>query len=176
MKTCVRAIIGLSLSFSASFAFGAVHDRQTNLELEAMALVQLSGMQAEAGAETQRLSGLGDALGNIGDLVKQIEDIKNQLVEQFDENKNGRIDPGPELDNFKETIQSVILLLADSNTNGRIDLEDIKVLTQTLLDQAKGKALELACPSVIREAEKAGWWLRFRPVLKHFYEVCTFGA
>ncbi len=174
MKTFVSAILGLSLSASA--AFGAVHDRQTELELEAMALVHLSQMQAEADAETPRLNGIGDVFQDIGDVLKQIEDVKDQLVDQFDENKNGRIDPGPELDNFKETIQAVILLLADSNANGRIDLQDIKVLTQTLLDQAKSKALELGCPTVIREAEKAGWWLRFRPVLKHFYEICTFGA
>jgi len=73
-------------------------------------------------------------------------------------------------------MQSIILLLGDSNANGRIDLQDIKVLTESLLDQAKAKALEVACPAVIREAEKAGWWLRFRPVLKNFYEICTFGA
>lgn len=174
MKTFVSTVLGLSLSASA--AFGAVHDRQTDLELEAMALIHLSQMQADADAETLRLNGVGDVFQNIGELVKQIEEVKDQLVDQFDENKNGRIDPGPELDNFKETIQSVILLLADSNTNGRIDLQDIKVLTEMLLDQAKAKALELACPTIIREAEKAGWWLRFRPVLKHFYEICTFGA
>jgi hypothetical protein len=174
MKTFVSAILGLSLSTSA--AFGAFHDRQTDLELEAMALLHLAQVHTEADAENLRLAGIGDAFQNIGELLKQIEDVKDQVVDQFDENKNGRIDPGPELDNFKETIQSVILLLADSNANGRIDLQDIKVLTETLLDQAKAKALEVACPTVIREAEKAGWWLRFRPVLKHFYEICTFGV
>lgn len=174
MKTFVSVILGLSLASSA--ALGAVHDRQTDLELEALALIHLSEVQSEAGPETLRLKGIGDAFQDIGELIKQIEDIKQQVIDQFDENKNGRIDHGPELDNFKETMQGLILLLADSNTNGRIDLEDIGVLTQTLLDQAKTKALEVACPTIIREAEKAGWWLRFRPVLKHFYEICTFGV
>jgi hypothetical protein len=174
MKTFVSAIVGFSLSTAA--AFGAVHDRQTDLELQAMALIHLSEVQAEMEAENPRLKGIGDVFQDIGEVIKQIEDVKDQLVDQFDDNKNGRIDPGPELDNFKETIKSVILLLADSNSNGRIDLEDIKVLTQTLLDQAKAKALDVACPTIVKEAEKAGWWLRFRPVLKHFYEICTFGV
>ncbi|WP_141734196.1 hypothetical protein [Oligoflexus tunisiensis] len=177
MKTVVcRTFIGavMSLLFSSSLAWGAVHDRQTDLELQAMALVYMSQQHAEAGVDTPRLSGIGDVIQDIGEFITQIEDIKEQLITQFDENGNGRIDFGPEMDNFKETIKSVILLLADSNANGRIDLADIRVLTQMVLDQIKAKTLEVACPTIIKEAEKAGWWLNLRPVLKHFYEICTF--
>ncbi len=173
MKTVVSGVVGLLLSSTVSF--GAVHDAQTELDLQAMALIHLSQMQ-EAGAETPRLAGIGDVFKDLEGLVQQLEELQDQIVDQFDANENGRIDHGPELDNFKETMQSIIMLLADSNTNGRIDLEDIKVLTQTVLDQAKAKALEVACPTIIKEAERAGWWLRFRPVLKHFYQICMFGA
>jgi hypothetical protein len=174
MKTVVSGIAGLLLS--SSVAFGAGHDAQTELDLQAMALVHLSQLHAEGSPEALRLGGLGDIFKDLEGLVQKIEEVQDEIVDQFDANENGRIDPGPELDNFKETMQSIIMLLADSNGNGRIDLQDIAVLTQTVLDQAKAKALEVACPTIIREAEKAGWWLRFRPVLKHFYEICTFGV
>ncbi len=166
MKTSVSLILGFFLFSSVSFA--AVRDPQVDLELEAMALVQVIQLQTEADAGAR--SGLGDFLKN---LVQGIEDLKQQLLDQFDANGNGRIDPGAELDAFKETIQSVVLLLADSNQNGRIDLEDVRVLSQFLVTQVQEKAKEQFCPAIVKQGEAAGWWIRFRPVLNNLYQACT---
>ncbi len=163
----------LSLPFvvwlSASPSMASELDTQTQLDLEAMALVQLIHTPESEILDQDTPRGLGDV---IGDAWKKLQELKQQLLDQFDTNKNGRIDPGPELDNFKETVKSIILLLADSNQNGHIDAEDIKELTLFYLKQAEEKAKAKFCPKIIEEAEKAGDSLKYRPILKHLYQEC----
>ncbi len=155
--------------FQVSLAQASSQDEQIQLDLEAMALVELIHAPENTSLDSDSPRGLGDA---ISDAWKKLQDLKQQLLDQFDTDKNGRIDPGPELDNLKETIKSVVLLLADSNQNGRIDAEDIKELTLFYLKQAEEKAKTKYCPKIIEEAEKAGDSLKYRPILNLLYQQC----
>ncbi len=158
----VCASLGLGSNLQAK-------DKQTELELEAMAMTQLIASMDESERMQLGALGLGDA---IKDALAKLEEIKQQILDQFDTNGNGRIDPGAELDSFKETIQSIVMLLVDSNQNAKIDAEDIKVLTEFLLNKIQEQAKAQVCPVVIAEAEKAGPWLKFRPLLKQMYQLC----
>jgi hypothetical protein len=134
-------------------------------ELEAMALLQLQ----EEGLELNQPRDLGDFLQN---LQQQVQELKDSLLAAFDTNGNGRIDPGPEWDNFTTTVRDVVLLLADSNQNGRIDASDLAALSEQLLMQAQEQVLTRLCPEVTKQAEAAGPFLPFRPLLNQLYKLC----
>ncbi len=163
------ALIGLSVLFAHAPLRAESQDFQTQMDIDALALVEAIQLQAQDEPTTPAHQGIG---GVIQDALKKLQDLKQQILDQFDTNKNGQIDPGPELDNLKETVKSVVLLLADSNQNGRIDAEDIKALTVFYLKQAEEKAKAKICPAILEAAEKAGDSLKYRPILKHLADDC----
>ncbi|RYZ88702.1 MAG: hypothetical protein EOP04_08690 [Proteobacteria bacterium] len=172
MQKFAVSIMGLFLASTASFAVAATHDEQTELDLQAAALVQVGQGQADEG-----LSLFGIDIVNpftfLDGLKTQVEGVKETLLLSFDADGNGKIDPGTETENFKEGIKAIALVLGDTNQNGKIDAEDIVSLSETALLQVQGQILTKVCPGVERQAQLAGIFLAFRPVLSKMNDICV---
>ena len=111
--------------------------------------------------------------GNLFDQIRQfIEETKTFLLETYDYNGNGRIDFGEELDGVVEFGQSILLTLVDRDYDGVIQPDEIKALVDELLATAREQISVLACEQIGNAAERAGPWLRFRPVLNALYQRC----
>ena len=123
----MKKIIGsfISLFLFSSMALAVSHDEQTELDLQAAALVQVS--QGQEAVQDRSFFGidLANPFSFLDKLKEQIESVKSTLLTSFDENGNGKIDPGTETENFKAGIKSIAMLIGDTNQNGKIDAEDI---------------------------------------------------
>lgn len=172
MKKFISALVFSLLSLPA---FAASHDEQVKLELEAAALATLNSSdipEAPPVPSSYRMD-LKKPFDFLKDLREQLESIKETLVSSYDENGNGKIDAGTEFNNFRDGVKLLLTLVADKNQNGKIDAEDILTLTKEAFEKIRSNTLTRVCPFVYQQADFAGIFLKFNPLLVHFEKVCT---
>lgn len=165
MKRFLVALCGLVTFSSASFAEG--FDAESEKTVNSIAVVEIQ--KADAGEFLRGLLNPADILKKI---EEQVQSLKDTLLASYDENGNGRIDAGTEFDNMTAGLKALVMVLADSNQNGKIDGEDLNALAKLALEQAKEHVRTDICPVAVKQAEEAGMWLNFRPVLKSLNTFC----
>lgn len=166
MKRFLVALSGLVTFSSASFAEG--FDAESEKTVNSLAVVEIQ--KADAGEFLRSLLNPAEILKKI---EEQVQSVKDTLLASYDENGNGKIDAGTEFNNMQEGLKALVMVLADSNQNGKIDGEDLNALAKLALEQAKEQVRSNICPVAVKQAEEAGIWLNFRPVLKSINSFCT---
>ncbi len=146
--------------------------QEVELELQAAALVTFNQMPSPDPKGIFAFD-LAKSFDFLKDLQSQLQGVKEMLISSYDENGNGKIDPGTEFDNFKAGLKMLLTLTADKNQNGKIDAEDIAVLTKDALAKVRSDSLTNFCPFVHQQADFAGIFLKFNPLLSHFENVCN---
>lgn len=174
MKTLLASCIGLFLL--SNVALAQSHEEQVELRIQAAALAQIANGDAPAATQGHKFLGFNlDALNPLN-LIKKLQDqvasIKDTLLSTFDENGNGKIDQGQEFENFKIGTKAIIMLVADTNQSGKIDLEDIGVLTKLAFTKIQEQTLTKICPSVYKQVEFTGSFMFARPVLAQLNKIC----
>ena len=81
--------------------------------------------------------------------------------------------PKEELDDTITAFKEIATILIDLNQNGTIEKEEIVQLLKDVATLIKDEISAQVCPEIIERAEKAGRWLKFRPVLNALYKQCT---
>ncbi|MES2744824.1 MAG: hypothetical protein V4655_05325 [Bdellovibrionota bacterium] len=165
------------LSLLSLPAAADTHDEQVDLELQAAALATFNETPIPFPTmpeESKSFFGidLSKPFNFVSDLQGQIQGIKDTLISTYDEDGNGKIDKGAEFDNFKAGVQLILTLVADKNQNGKIDIEDIGILTKSALAKVRSQTLTKVCPFVHSQADLAGSWIKINPLLAHFERVC----
>ena len=111
-----------------------------------------------------------------GGFLDQIREFLDEsyafLLENFDYNNNGRIDFGPELRDSISEVNSIIVSFLDRVGDGKLARIEIRLFFEELFVLLRDEAVARACEVINEEAEKAGPWLPFRPVLKYLSEQC----
>jgi hypothetical protein len=111
--------------------------------------------------------------GNPFEQIRQfIEETKEFLLASYDYNGNGRIDFGDELNDTLEMTKTIVTTLIDQDFDGVIEPEEVRALVDELLATAREQLTMLACDQVNKAAEKAGSWIRFRPILNLLHQRC----
>ncbi|SMF83165.1 hypothetical protein [Pseudobacteriovorax antillogorgiicola] len=154
-------LAALVISGSA-FAWG-----KQNQNLESLAAALVYEDIRNGTLELQDDDSIFDQIGEF------IEETKTFLLENFDYNGNGRIDFGPELNDALDTFKDIVVLLLDQNQNGTVEIEELKQAIDDLVTLVRDEITARACVGIITEAERVGFWIHFRPILKGLYQRCT---
>lgn len=162
MKRFLAVFLGFLSITSLSFA----QDAETDKAFENISMEDLQPFAVQTHA-------LPNPIDLINKVKEQIQTVKDTLLASYDENGNGKIDAGTEFDNMVTGMKALVMVLTDSNQNGKIDGEDLDALAKVALLQAKEHVRTNICPQAIEDAEAAGFWLNFRPVLKALQTFCT---
>ncbi len=164
MKVIYKVLLCLGLMASQAQANVAEQQSEQILETIATAMVL---QDIEDG-----LIVLEDESGLFDQIKQFIDETKTFILETYDFNGNGRIDFGDELDGVVEFGQSILLTLVDRDYDGVIEPEEVQAIVQELLATARQQINALACDQITAAAERAGAWLRFRPILKGLFQRC----
>jgi hypothetical protein len=167
----MRFLIGAVFSWFVCMGQVQARDSDVDLLLEGVAmakLMQSAEMQSEIFA-LPRPRGLIDTIEGI---KRNINNFIEAFLATFDTNGNGRIDPGPELENFKKTLNDVALMLLDSDNDGKIEAGEVTAIAEQVINQFKGDIEERVCTVVILEAQKWGAYIKFNPLLNAAYKLC----
>lgn len=172
MKKLVSSLLGffLMMSFAGAAQARSYATMPDSMEegLELIALHQLALRQAEL--DRSGLSDLKDIVENIAAFV---EGFKDSFLATYDTNGNGIIDLGPEWNGLQRSIRDIVMLIADSNLDGKVEPQELAGVIQTYVTALNEQVKDFVCTGIIVEAERLGYFLNFRPVLKHLYGQCT---
>lgn len=173
MKRFTSVFLGFMLIFASASQAEArsAEDQSRSLDenLELIALAHLAN-NPEQMQNRGAISDLKDILENIAAFV---EGFKDSFLATYDSNGNGRIDPGAEWNNLQQSIREIVLLVADTNYDGKVEPQEIAAVVQSYLKSLNEQVTDTVCTEIIVKAEKSGVFLNFRPVLKHLYRQCT---
>ena len=122
----------------------ATEEEEAFTELEAHAWVLALGELREESVDPAFLEA-GGWLDGVKDRIEQVREIVRLVVDSYDENGNGKIDPGPEWDAFVDSIEEFAMIYLDKNGNGHIDHQDVIALIKELTGQAKGQLTQVIC-------------------------------
>ena len=123
----------------------ATVNEQIQKDTESLAIFKIvdsikSGVESYTGS----FLGIGDW---IAAKIAEIREVSDALVEMYDENGNGRIDPGSEWDNLRAALIELSKNYLDSigNSDGKLDTSDIDGIFLYFVNTLEDFAVKQLC-------------------------------